>query len=68
MKKLKLILILSCICVSIQAQNQAVVDSLENLLESNLSDKQRINVWNGLAKEYSSSDSSKTIFYQQFPM
>ena len=48
-----------------QAQNQQVVDSLEALLETDLSDKKRVDVLNKLAFKFKETDSSKVARYTQ---
>jgi len=47
------------------AQNQSKIDSLKTLLETNLTDKEKVDIWNGLAKSYSSSDTTNIFSYIQ---
>lgn len=46
-------------------QNQIKIDSLKSFLETETSDKKRIDIWNDLAKEYSYSDSTLVYFYTE---
>ena len=63
--KYTLLLLLFITSISTVAQNQAVVDSLEVLLETDLSDKERIDVWNTLAGQLATTDSIKVAEYTQ---
>lgn len=63
----KAILLITCItfCISIKlfAQNQQKIDSLKKILKGKLSDKDKTDVWNELADEYSNYDSTLTFLY-----
>ncbi|OJJ22354.1 hypothetical protein BKI52_06640 [marine bacterium AO1-C] len=45
------------------SQNQATIDSLQSVLKTDISDRQKVDVYNLLAKEYRRSDSSLVARY-----
>jgi serine phosphatase RsbU (regulator of sigma subunit)/TPR repeat protein len=49
--------------LNLSAQNQEELDSLNKVLETEISDRERVDVWNGIARVYWSSDSVKTAEY-----
>ncbi|WP_299452395.1 tetratricopeptide repeat-containing sensor histidine kinase [uncultured Microscilla sp.] len=51
------------VCLSLQAQNKLKVDSLKEVLQANISDKQKADTYNCLAYQYRYADSSKVAFY-----
>jgi len=50
-------------CNILSAQNQSVIDSLMSVLESNISEKERVDIYVEIADEYGTSDSAKTFQY-----
>ena len=65
MKNLFFLFVLSCIPIFSFSQNQPKIDSLKNLLKTNLSDEKRVDVWNDLAFEFKKNDSSSVAEYTQ---
>lgn len=47
------------------AQNQTTIDSLLQILDSNISDKEKVDAYVLMSETYSNSDSSKTTYYAQ---
>ena len=56
MKHLIFIFLTSLIPIFCFTQNQPQIDSLKALLETNLSDKEKVDVWNLIAREYADID------------
>lgn len=68
MKLLSIVLLLLSISASyitVYAQNQEIIDSLETLLKTNLSDKEKVDVWNELAGQLATTDSNSVAEYTQ---
>ncbi|WP_025665488.1 tetratricopeptide repeat-containing sensor histidine kinase [Aquimarina megaterium] len=49
--------------INVFAQNQIKVDSLLQALETNISEKEKVDTYNLLARQYSDNDSVQTSFY-----
>ncbi len=63
---MKKIIILITICVLNYcgfAQNQKKIDSLQSVLKSRISDQEKVETYNLLARQYSDSDSTQTYYY-----
>lgn len=63
MKVYSFLLLFTLISVLSFAQNQPKIDSLEALLKTNLNDKEKVDVWNGLAICYQNIDFDKNAQY-----
>ncbi|MBG6132536.1 tetratricopeptide (TPR) repeat protein [Aquimarina sp. EL_43] len=63
MKKNTLTIFSFLIVFNVFAQNQTKVDSLLQALETNISEKEKVDTYNLLARQYSDSDSVQTSFY-----
>ena len=62
----RIIFLLCIFCLFITAlfaQNQKTIDSLQNELKSNISDKNKVDIYVNLAKQYSESDSLNSVKY-----
>ncbi|PKV51578.1 LytS/YehU family sensor histidine kinase [Aquimarina sp. MAR_2010_214] len=63
-KKILLFVVFVCINVfSTLAQNQVKIDSLLQLLDTKITDKEKVDIYNNIALQYSSTDSTKTFNY-----
>ncbi|OJJ23335.1 hypothetical protein BKI52_02960 [marine bacterium AO1-C] len=49
--------------LGVYAQNKASIDSLKNMLQTNINEQQKVDTYNLLAKEYSYTDSAKVAQY-----
>ncbi len=63
MKRNLLILITTLFFLNIQAQNKVIVDSLLNVLETNISEKQKVDIYNNLAHQVRKLDSLEAMTY-----
>ena len=59
-----LLILLFCVD-ALFAQNQETIDSLQNVLKSNISDKEKVDTYVEIAQRYSRIDSLKTKKYAE---
>ena len=64
MFRITFLLCIFCLYITaLFAQNQKTIDSLQNELKSNISDKNKVDIYVNLAKQYSESDSLNSVKY-----
>ena len=57
------LLLFYLLSIQIYGQNKVVVDSLQKILETDISDIEKVDTWNLLAREYGNRDSLKAFEY-----
>lgn len=62
-KYIFIIFYLFCFSITSYSQDQAKVDSLQKLLKTDISDTEKIDIWNHLVRLYYRSDSNQVFYY-----